>query len=179
MSAHNLHLDPLGAKLRALPEVPAPRQLVPRVLTAIEAEQALHAKLRALPEVPAPASLAPVVLAALSRRASPPWWRQPWFAWPVSVRAATAVLALAVLALGGWFSAGAWQGVTAARGTAADWISQSWLVESGATVMRAMAALSRSVYALVLIGAGLLVATVYSATLVMGALCWRLAATRR
>ncbi len=175
----NLPRDPLGEKLRALPEVTAPRQLVPRVIGVLEAEHALHAKLRALPDLAAPDSLAPAVLATLERRASRPWWRQSWFAWPATVRAATTALALVTLALCGWFAAGAWQGATAAAAGATDWVSQSWLMESLAVVMRALGALSRSVYALLLVGAGLVVATVYSATLVMGALCWRLAAQRR
>ena len=46
-------------------------------------EQDLDRQLRALPEVPAPASLIPRVLAGVAARARLPWWRRTWWTWPV------------------------------------------------------------------------------------------------
>jgi hypothetical protein len=55
----------VGRALKELPELSAPRTLMPRVLTAIAARRAL------------------------------PWYRQPWPVWPVGLRIATMIFLLA------------------------------------------------------------------------------------
>jgi len=69
----------------------------------LEAE--IDRQLKALPELVAPRSLAPRVMAVLARRASLPWYRQSWPAWPMPVRVFALVVSLAlfgVLCYAGW-----------------------------------------------------------------------------
>jgi hypothetical protein len=67
-----------------------------------ELARQVDAALKALPPLPAPASLAPRVLAELRARAALPWWRRAWWDWPVAAKAAFIVLAVALAgALGG------------------------------------------------------------------------------
>jgi len=74
-----------------------------------EYEQRLEAEierqLKSLPELVAPQSLAPRVMALLARRASLPWYRQSWPAWPVPVRVFALLISLSlfgVLCYVGW-----------------------------------------------------------------------------
>lgn len=63
-------------------------------------ERRLDAALRQLPELEAPASLVPNVMAAIRARealCARPWWRRPATAWPPALRVAFAVAASAVL----------------------------------------------------------------------------------
>ncbi len=57
----------------------------------IQVDQAL----KALPELQAPRTLMPRVLAALAARAAVPWYRQPWPAWPLGWRVAALTFLLA------------------------------------------------------------------------------------
>jgi len=51
----------------------------------LEAE--VDSLLKSLPELTAPGHLLPQVLARLATRSTLPWYRQPWLAWPVLLRA--------------------------------------------------------------------------------------------
>jgi len=51
--------------------------------------------LKELPELTAPGTLMPRVLAAIAARQALPWYRQPWIVWPVSLRFATMLFLLA------------------------------------------------------------------------------------
>lgn len=65
-------------------------------------EALLGTELKALPLPKAPASLAPNIMAILAARARLPWWRQAWWDWPLSAKAAFVVLAITVAgAMGG------------------------------------------------------------------------------
>lgn len=65
-------------------------------------EALLSKELKSLPPLKAPASLAPNVMAILAARARLPWWRQAWWDWPLSAKAAFVVLAITVAgAMGG------------------------------------------------------------------------------
>lgn len=65
-------------------------------------EALLSSELKALPPLKAPASLAPNIMAILAARARLPWWRQAWWDWPLSAKAAFVVLAITVAgAMGG------------------------------------------------------------------------------
>jgi hypothetical protein len=62
-------------------------------------------ELRALPDLPAPSTLAPRVMAAIERRAAAPWFARSWPEWPVAARAASFLLLAALfggLCYGGW-----------------------------------------------------------------------------
>jgi hypothetical protein len=65
-----------------------------------ELEQLIHRRLRALPEVQAPEELIPEVLQQLTTPAPQPWPRRPWAEWPLAAKLVSAVLcaALGVLA---------------------------------------------------------------------------------
>ena len=67
-------------------------------------EAAIDRELKALPELPAPRALTSQVLAMVAARTALPWYRQPWQAWPVLLRAGSLTLLLA--ALGGLYFAG-------------------------------------------------------------------------
>ncbi|MBM3876537.1 MAG: hypothetical protein FJ386_07445 [Verrucomicrobia bacterium] len=170
---------PLAESLRSLPEVTAPAQVASRVLAEVEARRSLDTKLRALPPLHAPDSLAAGVLAAIERRQRPAWWQQSWFLWPAAARAASAPLAVAVLAVVGWLAAGALQSATAGTTGTAGWFAQTSAGEFLAVLARALAAIARSDFALILFAGGMLLSTVYVSALTLGALCWRLARLRR
>lgn len=57
----------------------------------------LHRKLRALPDLKAPRTLAPRVLAALAARQSLAWYRKSWTHWPVGMRLLFLVVSFGVL----------------------------------------------------------------------------------
>ena len=49
----------------------------------------IQRELRELPEIQAPRTLMPRVLAAIQHQARKPWWQRPWTAWPVGFQCAT------------------------------------------------------------------------------------------
>jgi hypothetical protein len=62
-------------------------------------------ELRALPELPAPRTLISRVMMALENRVILPWYRQGWQRWPVGLRAVSFVALLALfggICFGGW-----------------------------------------------------------------------------
>jgi hypothetical protein len=68
-------------------------------------EGEIDRELKALPELPAPRTLAPRVLAAIAQQARVPWYRQSWQGWPVPLQAAALVFLLAMFAglcFAGW-----------------------------------------------------------------------------
>lgn len=54
---------------------------------------------RALPVLPAPKTLAPRVRAALAARQQAPWWRKSWAGWPPGIRMAFLAVSLGVAGL--------------------------------------------------------------------------------
>src|SRR6266571_5146207 len=77
-------------------------------------EAAVDRELKALPELPAPANLVSRVMAAIAARANLPWYHQSWQTWSVGLRAAALVLLLAFfggLCFGTWE---VWHGATVA-----------------------------------------------------------------
>ena len=68
-------------------------------------EAGVRRELDALGELSAPPALANRIMRAIEQRATAPWYRQSWAAWPLSLRVASLtvlLLAFAGLCLGGW-----------------------------------------------------------------------------
>ena len=59
-------------------------------------ESHLDRLLKELPELDAPQSLVPRVMTAIAAFKPLPWYRQPWLAWPLSLRVAAMVFLLAL-----------------------------------------------------------------------------------
>lgn len=62
-------------------------------------EVELEERLRELPDLPAPRTLIPGVMARLQARAAAPWWRRSWWAWPRPVQALSVVLSSVAILL--------------------------------------------------------------------------------
>lgn len=171
--------DALAGKLRDLPDLKAPPSLAPRVLAAVHADVALHARLCELPDSSAPVQLVPAVLSAIAARTAPPWWRQPWLAWPRVVQVASAVLAFAALCAAGWFG----NELLSTGNSATGVIEGIPLLESSRDILgallKAVVLLAGSVPVLYAALGLVLVATAYLAFVGMGTLCVRLAFNKR
>jgi hypothetical protein len=139
-------------------------------------------ELKSLPELQAPSTLIQRVSAAIEQRRSSPWYRQPWPAWPVPMRAAAlAILAafFAALCLGAWKLPDT-EGYVAVARHAAGWCSGL------ATVWHALIALVTSLAQAVqllgrvfLLGCFAVVALAWALCLGLGTACLRLALARR
>jgi len=89
----------------------------------LEAE--INRELKGLPPLVAPATLISRVLTAIENRVSLPWYRQPWPAWPMALRAVSLLVllgAFGALCFGGWKVSQA-QSVLAAMHTFTGWFS--------------------------------------------------------
>jgi hypothetical protein len=60
-------------------------------------ESLLDAELKKLPPIPAPRSLLPKVLSAIAARARQPWWQRAWWDWPLTAKAAFLLLTLGIV----------------------------------------------------------------------------------
>jgi len=83
--------------------------------TQHELERQVDRVLKRLPEIPAPHTLLPRVLAMVRARATLPWYRKSWQAWPMPLQVAT--IFVLVVSFGG-FCFAAW-GLSRAAGYAA------------------------------------------------------------
>src|SRR5215469_12409932 len=97
-------------------------------------------ELRALPDLPAPSTLGPRVMAAIGRRASAPWFSRSWPEWPVTAQAATFLILAGLfggLCYGGWHL-GQMQFVHAAGTEIARGISRAAALLGSARIIFAM-----------------------------------------
>lgn len=80
-------------------------------------EQRVGERLRRLPDVRAPRRLLPNVLAATAAARAMPWYARPWLTWPIALQALSlvTVAALATAAWSLWSDAGAIGAVQQAR----------------------------------------------------------------
>ena len=139
-------------------------------------------ELRGLPELPAPSTLIPRVSAVIAQRRSLPWYRQPWQAWPLPMRAAALVILaafFALLCLGAWRLPGT-ESYLAATRHAAGWFSgltTLWNALNAliATLAQAVQLLGRGF----LLGCLAAVALAWAICLGLGTACLRLAFARR
>ncbi len=139
-------------------------------------------ELKSLPELQAPSTLIPRVQAALALRRTARWYRQPWQAWPVAMRAAALVILTAFFAslcLGVWKLPGTESYLAAARHTA-GWFSSLTTLWSAlhalvTTLAQAVQQLGRGI----LFGCLAAVALAWAMCLGLGTACLRFALARR
>jgi hypothetical protein len=60
-------------------------------------EEIIHARLRKLPDLPAPPTLVPAVLQKIQERAALLWWQRSWTNWPPAVQALSILLSVGLL----------------------------------------------------------------------------------
>jgi hypothetical protein len=68
-------------------------------------EAAIDRRLKALPELHAPRTLVPRVMAVIEQRAGVPWYRRAWQTWPMALQAGSLAVLLALfggLCMGVW-----------------------------------------------------------------------------
>ena len=140
--------------------------------------------LRQLPARRAPASLAPRILQAIARQRALPWYRRPWMEWPRLYRVITAVATLLVLGFGGWWILPHADVVSLSAATeAASQFETVREVSVTAGILKslgqAVLLVVRSLHAWVLAGLLGLAALIWTTTLGLGTVCWRLASGTR
>ena len=139
-------------------------------------------ELKNLPELQAPSTLIPRVSADIAQRRSVPWYRQPWPAWPVPMRAAALVI------LAGFFASlclGAWrlpdtESYLAASRHAAGWFSGLTSLWNALNAL--IGALAQAVQLLgrgFLLGCLAAVSLAWAMCLGLGTACLRVALARR
>ena len=138
--------------------------------------------LKGLPELQAPSTLIPRVSAAIAQRRSLPWYRQPWSAWPVSLRAAALVILAAFFAslcLGVWRLPDTQSYMAAAR-HAAGWFSGlTTLWNALNALLGALAQAAQQLHRGILLGCLAGVALAWAMCLGLGTVCLRLVLARR
>lgn len=145
-------------------------------------EDAIHRELRALPDLAAPRGFAERVLASVEHRASRPWYRSAWQAWPAPLRVASlAVMALAFGAL----CFGAWRLTHAPVALSASEQVSGWMSEA-AGIWRVLSAIGNAVVLVIRnLGTGFLVGCLaaiglgYATCVGLGSACVKLALARR
>ncbi|MGA3180089.1 MAG: hypothetical protein ABSF38_07095 [Verrucomicrobiota bacterium] len=143
-------------------------------------DRLLHEQLRALPDPPPPRDLIPKVLQRIAAQQQPRWWNLPWLQWPRPLRVLScllwAALAGAVIFLrAGWSSLihasdGRWQG-------ALHFLQQALTVSQ--TLWNALERLIASLQFPWLTAAAIILVALYLGLLGLGAVCYRLVAARQ
>jgi hypothetical protein len=96
-------------------------------------DQLLHERLRALPDQPAPADLIPNVLRKIAARSARPWWRCAWPEWPLAMQVLSCAMLLGLAGSLYWFNGDihAYAGQLATRAASAlGFLKPVWTVLS-------------------------------------------------
>jgi hypothetical protein len=115
-------------------------------------ERATHEALMRLRAPRAPGSLSPRVMAAVRARLALPWYRRPWFSWPVGWQVAGVVAAVVMVAAGAMLAPAALRGATTATTVMAQHVNSALAWEPPENVRRVleMAGAARVVWRTVL-----------------------------
>jgi hypothetical protein len=145
-------------------------------------ESEIDQALKSQPELQAPSTLIPRVSAAIAQRRISPWYRQPWHAWSVSMRAVALVILagfFASLCLGVWRLPDTQSYLEAAR-HAAGWFSGlTTLWNALNALLSALAQAIQQLHRGILFGCLTAVALAWAMCLGLGTLCLRLVLARR
>ena len=139
-------------------------------------------ELKSLPELQAPSTLILRVSAAIAQRRISPWYRQPWHAWSVPMRAAALVLlaaGFASLCLSVWTLPDTQSYLAATRHTAAWFSGLTTLWNALNALLGALAQAVQQLHRGILFGCLTAVALAWAMCLGLGTLCLRLVLARR
>ena len=141
-------------------------------------EACVRRELDALGELPAPPALANRILRALAQRATAPWYRQSWSAWPLGLQAAS-MAALLLLFAGICFGFSTAE-VPAAASEATGWLAKLGVIWTTLNVLAgAVSATIQHLGTGYMIGGAVLLAATYFACVGLGTVYVRLAMARR
>lgn len=146
-----------------------------------ELEHLIDRELRRLPDRAAPGSLMPRVMQAIAARQALPWWRKSFAHWPVPVRLAFLAGSSGLVALVAYLVWGVSTGLTlgALGAEIRPWISGFSTVRSLVeTLGSAVLILAKAAGPWLMWSAITIAAVSYLTTIGLGTVCWRLA-TRR
>ncbi len=144
-------------------------------------EKAVDRELKRLPELTAPRTLVPRVLARIERQASPRWYRRSWPTWSPALRAASLAVLLALfggLCFGGWQWSES-ETVAAATRRIGGWFSQFGVAWETLRVLLTTAVLVAKQFGPAFIAACLVAAALsYAACVGLGTMVVRIALPR-
>lgn len=138
-------------------------------------EELIHGELRKLPELPAPHNLVSRVMAVLAERERQPWWQRPWLVWPMAARSASLALLSVCIGVAGSGGYAAWQGLTPSRFGVQPLILLDWLRDLLATLGNAALVVLRAVNPVWMIAGLAFAAFVYLTCIGLGTVCYRVA----
>lgn len=138
-------------------------------------EELIHGELRKLPELPAPQNLVSRVMAVIVERERQPWWQRPWLAWPMAARGASVAILSVCLGAAGFVGHTVWARLTLSRFGDQTWMSLGWVWDFLATLGNASLVVLRAVNPVWVIGGLAFAAFVYLTCIGLGTVCFRVA----
>lgn len=138
--------------------------------------------LKGLPELSAPRTLLPRVLQTIARRHSLPWYQQPWQMWPAALRVTAMVFLLAscgALCAACWQLTRAAGFSAASQELAQTFSGLSGLWNAVNVLLSALVLVLKHLGTLFIVGCGVALAFGYAICLGLGTACVRLAYARR
>ncbi len=142
-------------------------------------ERLISERLRALPELRAPENLIPDVMRIIAAQSAKVWWRSPWLEWPRGMQILSFVLLAAVLGTAWYFSdaVSATTGNLTGQMTGnLSFLKPVWTLV--ATLMSALRLVVSSIKTEYIVAGVSIIAALYLATVGLGTLCYRLATGR-
>jgi hypothetical protein len=136
-------------------------------------------RLRALPELPAPRTLIPDVMRRIAAQQTKVWWRRAWPEWPRGMQLLSFAVVAAALCAGWYYGGAynvSTDGLTSHVGGALSFLRPIWtFVTALAGAFHVLVSSIKTEY--MIIGVAL-VGTLYLMAVALGSLCFRLATVR-
>jgi len=145
-------------------------------------ESALNRELRNLPDRPAPRTLIPRVMAALQTRAGLPWYRRPWWDWSSGLQALSLLGLSGLLGLATWLAmhAGQIEWMSVLGSELRSWLaplSPVWSLLS--SLAGAVALVLRGISGWICLAGGAFCVVMYLSCVGLGTAFYRVACYRR